>query len=327
MLRYFLVFLLVAIPALAQTGEQVRTVQQELANKGYDVGTVDGQFGPKTAAAIALYQSDWQLPQTGEISDELISRLWLEHPDTVANPQKAENQDCLIFLPEREAQQKIIFEGDCTTGKREGQGKTTISYVKFGETFEYSYEGNYLNDRLHGQGKFVASDFVFEGNFQNDVFEGKGALIWNDGTRYDGDFQEGMMHGRGAYSMANGTRYEGEFHTGKWNGQGILTLANGGRFVGEFREGSLQGTGEFFSATGNHYKGEFKDNLLDGRGKLTYPTGAFYEGEFQANKPHGSGSYTSADGEVFSGSWKSGCWSNGTRYVVLFTTAKACGYE
>lgn len=40
------------------TGEDVRKLQQKLTDLGYDVGGVDADFGPKTAAALAKFQQD-----------------------------------------------------------------------------------------------------------------------------------------------------------------------------------------------------------------------------------------------------------------------------
>ncbi len=40
------------------SGDAVRTLQQALVDRGYDVGGVDAQFGPKTAAALQKFQRD-----------------------------------------------------------------------------------------------------------------------------------------------------------------------------------------------------------------------------------------------------------------------------
>jgi len=39
-------------------GPAVETLQQQLTERGYDLGTVDGDFGPKTAAALRDFQQD-----------------------------------------------------------------------------------------------------------------------------------------------------------------------------------------------------------------------------------------------------------------------------
>lgn len=53
----------------------VRETQQLLTDLGYRPGPVDGLFGKKTGAAIAAYQRDAGLAQTGRPSAELLTRL------------------------------------------------------------------------------------------------------------------------------------------------------------------------------------------------------------------------------------------------------------
>lgn len=40
------------------TGESVKWLQWELSSKGYDVGSIDGSYGPKTEAAVRQFQMD-----------------------------------------------------------------------------------------------------------------------------------------------------------------------------------------------------------------------------------------------------------------------------
>jgi lysozyme family protein/peptidoglycan hydrolase-like protein with peptidoglycan-binding domain len=50
-------------------GERVRQLQAALAQRGFDVGEIDGRFGLNTAAAVSAFQSARRLPVTG-IADE-----------------------------------------------------------------------------------------------------------------------------------------------------------------------------------------------------------------------------------------------------------------
>lgn len=47
-------------------GDLVRVLQECLVGQGYPVGTLDGHFGFKTAAAVQSFQADSGLPATGE---------------------------------------------------------------------------------------------------------------------------------------------------------------------------------------------------------------------------------------------------------------------
>lgn len=64
------------------SSEDIEAIQQQLGENGYHTGDVDGQLGSKTAEAVRMYQSDWKLSATGDISPELIDRIPDKHPAT-----------------------------------------------------------------------------------------------------------------------------------------------------------------------------------------------------------------------------------------------------
>ena len=53
------------------------SVQRELAQRGYYDGAIDGQIGPRSSRAIARYQRDQGLQETGNISSSLLQSLGL----------------------------------------------------------------------------------------------------------------------------------------------------------------------------------------------------------------------------------------------------------
>ncbi len=55
--------------------QRVKTTQSLLSDLGFDIGGIDGTTGPKTENAIREFQKINGMPETGEISDELIQRL------------------------------------------------------------------------------------------------------------------------------------------------------------------------------------------------------------------------------------------------------------
>jgi len=57
------------ILARGSSGDRVRQLQNALAQGGFDVGEIDGRFGPKTSAAVRAFQSAHSLPATG-IADQ-----------------------------------------------------------------------------------------------------------------------------------------------------------------------------------------------------------------------------------------------------------------
>lgn len=50
-------------------------VQQELANRGYYTGPIDGDVGPGTRNAIVRYQEDNGMVPTGAIDEDLLNSL------------------------------------------------------------------------------------------------------------------------------------------------------------------------------------------------------------------------------------------------------------
>lgn len=63
-----------SIAQLSQDG-RIRMVQIGLSDLGYTPGAIDGFLGDATRQAIRQFQHDRGLPETGEISDDLIAEL------------------------------------------------------------------------------------------------------------------------------------------------------------------------------------------------------------------------------------------------------------
>ena len=53
----------------------VRNVQQALNDRGYNAGSVDGQWGPATEDAVRRFQRASGLPQTGELEQSTLTAL------------------------------------------------------------------------------------------------------------------------------------------------------------------------------------------------------------------------------------------------------------
>uniref|UniRef100_A0A0G4H3Z3 MORN repeat-containing protein 5 n=1 Tax=Chromera velia CCMP2878 TaxID=1169474 RepID=A0A0G4H3Z3_9ALVE len=80
-----------------------------------------------------------------------------------------------------------VYTGEWRDDKRRGKG--TVTYVSAkGSVVEEKYEGDWVNGKMHGHGKY----------------------IYADGGVYEGDWYDGKMHGKGTYVFPNGNVYEGE---------------------------------------------------------------------------------------------------------------------
>ena len=53
----------------------VAATQANLAQLGYQPGPIDGQYGPRTEAAIRAYQRDHGLPVDGKLSGQVALNI------------------------------------------------------------------------------------------------------------------------------------------------------------------------------------------------------------------------------------------------------------
>lgn len=66
-------------PATGESQLIVRAVQRELANRGYDVGQIDGGLNDQTRAAISAFQTSQGIAPTGVPNDDLLRQILLGH--------------------------------------------------------------------------------------------------------------------------------------------------------------------------------------------------------------------------------------------------------
>jgi hypothetical protein len=81
---------------------------------------------------------------------------------------------------------------------------------------------------------------VYEGNFLNQDIHGRGIMKYNDYSVYEGDFVLGQKHGYGIKTMTNGNRYEGFWKFDKREGFGTIYYLCGDVVKGEFENGKMK---------------------------------------------------------------------------------------
>ncbi|MCB1874773.1 MAG: peptidoglycan-binding protein [Chromatiales bacterium] len=103
-----MVFLaLVAGPALAGFSDNVRYVQEALAEFGYQPGVADGIWGRRTQQAMQAFQRDNGLPLSSDLTDEFIQALRAHQIQTENFPPVEVTDETpapVPVLPEREPQ-------------------------------------------------------------------------------------------------------------------------------------------------------------------------------------------------------------------------------
>ncbi|MBC7951647.1 MAG: peptidoglycan-binding protein [Rhodospirillaceae bacterium] len=76
------------------TQDQVRTIQQNLAERGYDAGQVDGRWGARTQQALSDFQRDQNLQASGRADPQTMAALGVESgsPSTQTGMSPAERR-------------------------------------------------------------------------------------------------------------------------------------------------------------------------------------------------------------------------------------------
>lgn len=310
--------------AVGQSPADVKLVHQKL--RAYGADKTDGTFGPKTRAAILAYQRDWQLPETGAITDELIKRLKRDHPATRPQWLKLSGQDCEIWNAWPRARHVATWTGACVGGKASGHGKLSWTFQRNGRKAASSFEGEYRDGKAHGTGKLTDSrGNLSEGEWRDGKKNGTGVMVYTGGHRFEGQYRNGKRHGRGIFQWANGDRYEGDYHNGKRHGRGSLRSANGDLYEGDFRNNKFNGKGVYTFKSGGTYNGDFKDGRFHGKGRQTFPDGDSFEGTYWKNYPHGRGTYIVAKGGREIRHWTKGC-SRGAPVRSINRTVESCGF-
>ncbi|MBF0304115.1 MAG: peptidoglycan-binding protein [Alphaproteobacteria bacterium] len=78
-------------PAVAP--DLIRSVQTQLQQQGYQVGQVDGIYGPQTQAALRQYQQDQGYEASGRLDQQTVLALVGGGPQQAEMPQGQDQQD------------------------------------------------------------------------------------------------------------------------------------------------------------------------------------------------------------------------------------------
>lgn len=138
------------------------------------------------------------------------------------------------------------FFGDWKHGRTQGSG-TFIS------TEGTKYNGEWKNNLHHGHGTFNQQHIGvevwedgshFEGNYIEGRKEGRGKFFWTDGSVYEGEFRDNKLEGHGVYRWNDGRVYEGQWKSSRMEGKGKFTFPDGKVYVGEMRNDLRHGKGK-----------------------------------------------------------------------------------
>jgi len=104
-MKTFLSFLfLAAVTVTAWADDLTRAVQQRLKDQGFFYGSVNGQGGSETSAAIRRYQIRYGLRVTGELNDETLRSLGVSRDHVAPPPSEPTYRDDRGPSPNRPGQ-------------------------------------------------------------------------------------------------------------------------------------------------------------------------------------------------------------------------------
>ncbi len=116
----------------------VRAVQTALAQEGYYLGAIDGEYGPMSRAAIMAYEKAEGLGVTGEPSQVLLDHLTsarTETPRAVVNSQPQSNAPALPQVNETlAASERLRYERVQAALNRIGYGPVNVNGLANEET-------------------------------------------------------------------------------------------------------------------------------------------------------------------------------------------------
>lgn len=211
-----------------------------------------------------------------EIEIELVDNNEGSFSDTLENlkPYKYNiHPQTVIYGPMMYIEERTVFLGEYTGGKRQGLGL---------QIFE---DGS-----------------LYEGEFKNDQAQGRGRIIFEEGDVYEGEIDNFEMHGFGVYYRAIGDKMKGSFYRDQPHGKMKVEYKDGARFEGEYLSGKKNGSGLFIFADGTYYEGCFKDDFFQGKGMFTNNTdGTKFEGNWEANTLQSPATIKYSDGSVYNG--------------------------
>ena len=181
----------------------------------------------------------------------------------------------LLLISNVFAQTKTEITAQCTEGNCiDGKGKKVWSNGKV-------YIGDFKNGLRDGSGISELNGYKYNGEWKEDLLHGQGKFIFKSGDVYEGELKDGKYNGQGKYISKDGDVYEGEWKDGEINGQGKKTYNNKEVYEGAWKDGEQHGLGKYIYRNGKtHYEGQWKNGKKHGQGKIIWPPEQAYQGEF-----------------------------------------------
>ena len=182
------------------------------------------------------------------------------------------------------------------------------------------YEGDFVMDTFHGEGKLKTGHYYYEGTFKDGKRDGKGKCTWSMkyGPEmkpykiiYQGFWKDDKMEGDGLkkfYFLDNcspllTSSWEGQFEKGLFRKGKEIHYDSGTVFEGNFGVGERKaGQGIVHYRNGNSFDGEWKENRKNGLGRyVNKVNGCVYDVKWVGNEITGKGRINYPSGALYTG--------------------------
>lgn len=193
--------------SVGSRGKGVQAFQNLLISAGYSsIGSADGKYGNKTAAAVKEFQEANQLSATGkaDLATQVMLIIRNGTFSSKGDSYIAKIQNYVINIWENKA---------CYVGAID-DSDDFIEGTYYYFTGDY-YTGEYKNNLRSGKGTaYFANGDVYVGQWKDDAMNGSGTYYYGGTTSteyYKGNMTNNKMNNKGTYYL-NGKKI-----TGKWS--------------------------------------------------------------------------------------------------------------
>lgn len=107
--------------ALRISPAQVRQIQQSLNQRGYDVGSVDGTWGPSTQKAVRNFQQAVGLEPTGQPNLHTLAQLGIDITQTPGQQQNLGRTPAAVQGQQNRQGQQLNQQGQAPNQQGQGQ--------------------------------------------------------------------------------------------------------------------------------------------------------------------------------------------------------------
>ena len=198
----------------------------------------------------------------------------------------------------------LVFEGEYLNGKRNGKGKY---YYEDGKV---RHEGEYLNDGKNGKGNEYdrKGNLLFKGEYYCDE-RISGKEYSNGKLRFKGEYLYNKKYNGKGYDNEGNIVYE------LINGKGIIKIYNYNGLLlyeGGYLNGELNGQGKEYNNNGKLiFDGEYLNGeRWKGKGCEYKNNQLIYEGEYSIGERHGKGKEYYNNGSIKIEIWIKMEWKN-----------------